>query len=128
MLWYLLVVSPANFSRDLPARPRLYAVHYSLPSTLYTKRYEIAASTCPASTDIHQCDQHHQLLALLFPPTGIYFLILTYDYLILFNDQHGAKIFFVYVYFNYLHVSSIQVLIIRRFDSINTISGICQSM
>ena len=36
--------------------------------------------------------------------------------------------FFVYVYFISLHVSSIQVLIIRRFNCINTISGICHSM
>ena len=36
--------------------------------------------------------------------------------------------FFMYFYFNSLHVSSIQVLIIRRFDCISTISGICHSM
>ena len=48
--------------------------------------------------------------------------------IILFNDQHEAQLFFVYVYFNSLHVSSIQVLIIRRFSCTNTISGICQSM
>ena len=39
-----------------------------------------------------------------------------------------AQFFFVNVYFNSLHVSSIQVLIIRRFNCINTISGICHSM
>ena len=48
--------------------------------------------------------------------------------IILFNDQLDAQFFFVYVYFNFLHVSSIQVLIIRRFNCINTISGICHSM
>jgi len=48
--------------------------------------------------------------------------------LILFNDQLDAQFFFVYVYFLSLHVSSIQVLIIRRFNSINTKSGICHSM
>ena len=47
---------------------------------------------------------------------------------ILFNDQLDAQFFFVYVYFNSLHVSSIQVLIIRRFSCINTISGICYSI
>ena len=48
--------------------------------------------------------------------------------IILFNDQLDAQFFFVYVYFNSLHVSSIQVLIIRRLNCINTISGICHSM
>jgi len=43
--------------------------------------------------------------------------------LVLFNDQLDAQFFFVYVYFNSLHVSSIQVLIIRRFNCINTISA-----
>ena len=45
-----------------------------------------------------------------------------------FNDQLDAQFFFVYVYFNFLHVSSIQLLIIRRFNFINTISVICHSM
>jgi len=48
--------------------------------------------------------------------------------IILFNNELDAQFFFVYVYFNSLHVSSIQVLIIRRFSCINTISGICNSM
>jgi len=48
--------------------------------------------------------------------------------LTLFNDQLDAQFFFVYVYFNSLHVSSIQVLIIRRFNCMNTISGLCHSM
>jgi len=48
--------------------------------------------------------------------------------IILFNYQFDAQFFFVYVYFNSLHVSSIQVLIIRRFNCINTKSGICHSM
>jgi len=48
--------------------------------------------------------------------------------IILFNDQLEAQFFFVCVYFNSLHVSSIQVLIIRRFNCINTISGICRSI
>jgi len=45
--------------------------------------------------------------------------------IIIFNDQLDAQFFFVYVYFNSLHVSSIQVFIIRRFNFINMISGIC---
>jgi len=47
--------------------------------------------------------------------------------IILFNDQLDTQFFFVYVYFNSLHVSSIQVLIIRRLNCTNTISGICHS-
>jgi len=47
--------------------------------------------------------------------------------LFLFNDQLDGQFFFVCVYFNSLHVSSIQVLIIRRFNFINKISGVCQS-
>jgi len=47
---------------------------------------------------------------------------------ILFNDKLEAQFFFVYVYFNSLHVSNIQVLIIRIFNCISTISGICHSM
>jgi len=48
--------------------------------------------------------------------------------IILFSNQLDTKLFFVYIYFNSLHVSSIQVLIIRRFNCINMISGICHSM
>ena len=44
--------------------------------------------------------------------------------IILFNDQIDVHFLLVYVYFNSLHVSSIRVLIIRRFNRINTISGI----
>jgi len=56
-----------------------------------------------------------------------YVLLTVHLGIILFNDQPDAQFFFVYVYFNSLHVLSIQVLIIRRFICINTISGICQS-
>jgi len=49
------------------------------------------------------------------------------SHLILFNNQLDAQFFFVYVYFQYLHVLSIQVLIIRRYSCIHTISGICHS-
>jgi len=44
------------------------------------------------------------------------------------NNQHDAQLFFVYVYFNSLHVASTHVLIIRRINCINTTSGICHSM
>ena len=47
---------------------------------------------------------------------------------VLFNDELDAQFFFLYVYFNSLRVSSIQVLIIRRFSCSNTISGICHSV
>ena len=60
---------------------------------------------------------------------GLFYVLLTVHVgIILFNDQLDAQFFFVYVYFNSLHVSSIQVLIIRRFSCISTISGICHSM
>jgi len=35
--------------------------------------------------------------------------------------------FFVYIYFNSLHVSSTPVLIIKRISCINVTSGICHS-
>jgi hypothetical protein len=43
--------------------------------------------------------------------------------LILVNDQLDAQFFLLYVYFNSLHVSSNLVLIIRRINCINRISG-----
>ena len=46
---------------------------------------------------------------------------------ILVNNQHEAQ-FFLYICSNSLHVSSTTVLIIRRINFINTISGICHSM
>ena len=59
----------------------------------------------------------------------IFYVLLTVHLgIILFNYQLDAQFFFVYVYFNSLHVSSIQVLVIRRCNCINTISGICHSM
>ena len=57
-----------------------------------------------------------------------YVLLTAHLGIILFNDQLDAQFFSVCVYLNSLHVSSIQVLIIRRFNCINTISGICHSM
>jgi len=48
--------------------------------------------------------------------------------IILVNNQLDAQFFFVYVYFNSLHVSSTPVLIIKRINFINTASGICHSM
>jgi hypothetical protein len=40
--------------------------------------------------------------------------------IILVNDKLDAQFFFLYVYFNFLHVSSNLVLIIRRINCINT--------
>ena len=57
-----------------------------------------------------------------------YVLLTVHLGIILFNDQLDEQFFCVYVYFNSLHVSSIQVHIIRRFYFINTISVICHSM
>ena len=54
-------------------------------------------------------------------------LLTVYLSIILFNDQLDTQFFFVYVYSNSLHVSNIQVLIIRRFSCIDTISCICHS-
>jgi len=56
-----------------------------------------------------------------------YVLLTVHLGIILFNDQLDAQFFFVCFYFNSLHVSSIQVLIIRRFNCISTISSICKS-
>jgi len=47
---------------------------------------------------------------------------------ILVNNQLDAQFFFIYVYFNSLHVSSTHVLIIGRINCINTTSGTCHSM
>jgi len=45
------------------------------------------------------------------------------------NNQLEAQLFFlIFVYSNSLHVSSNQVLIIRRVNCINTNSGICHAM
>jgi hypothetical protein len=57
-----------------------------------------------------------------------YVLLIVHIGIILVNNQPDAQFFFVYVYFNSLHISSIQVLIIRRFSCMNMISGVCHSM
>jgi len=59
--------------------------------------------------------------------TVFYVLLTVHLGIIPFNDQLDAQFLF-YIYFNSLHVSSIPVLIIRRFNCINTISGICHAM
>ena len=56
---------------------------------------------------------------------GFYVLLTVHLGLNLFNEQPDVQFVFVYVYFSSLRVSSIQLLIIRRFNCINTISGIC---
>ena len=56
----------------------------------------------------------------------IFYVLLTLHLgIILFIDQLDEQFFFVYIYFNSLHVSSIQGLIIRRVNCIKTTSGIC---
>jgi hypothetical protein len=58
-----------------------------------------------------------------------FFVLLTVHLgIIVVNDQLDAQFFFLYVYFNPLHVSSNLVLTIRRINCINTISGICHSV
>ena len=69
-----------------------------------------------------------QILGLADNRTTFYVLLTVHIGIILFNDQPDAQFSFVYVYFSSLQVSSIQVLMIRRFNCINTISGICHSM
>ena len=44
------------------------------------------------------------------------------------NNQRDAEFFFMYVYFNSLHVSDSHVPIIRRINCINTTSGISHSV
>ena len=56
-----------------------------------------------------------------------YVLLTVHLGIILFNDQLDVQFITVYVYFNSLHVSSIKLLIIRRFNCISRISGICHS-
>ena len=58
-----------------------------------------------------------------------FYVLLTVHFgIILFNGQLDAQFFFVYVYFNSLHVSSIQELIIRRFNCINTMLETCREL
>jgi len=57
-----------------------------------------------------------------------YVLLTVHLGIILVNNQLDAQFFFVYVYFNSLHVSSTPVLIIRRINCINVISGVCYSV
>jgi len=43
------------------------------------------------------------------------------------NNQIDAQSFFVYDYYNSVHVSNTHVLIIRRIKNINTTPGLCHS-
>jgi len=73
--------------------------------------------------------EHCSALIMIQKTTLVFYVLLAMHLgIILFNDQLDTQFFFVYVYFNSLHVSNIQVLIIGRFSCINTISGICHSM
>jgi hypothetical protein len=60
----------------------------------------------------------------------VFYVSLTVQHLgiILVNNQLDAQFFFMYVYFNSLHVSSTHVLVIGRISCIKTTSGICHSM
>ena len=96
-------------------------------------QYWIKYACCGLAKDIGRFEttaQNHSIHLRLGPSFEVNFFILFTVHLgiILFNDQLVAQFFFAHVYFNSLHVSSIQVLIIRRFNCINTISGICHSM
>jgi len=58
-----------------------------------------------------------------------FYVLLTVHLGIIFvNNQLDVQFFFMYVYFNSLHVSGSHVLIIRRSNCINTTSGICHSV
>jgi len=57
-------------------------------------------------------------LFCMFCIAKFYVLLTVHLRIILFNDQLDTQFFFVFVYFSSLHVSSIQVLIIRRFNCI----------
>jgi len=58
-----------------------------------------------------------------------FYVLLTVHLGIIFvNNQLDAQLFFMYVYFYFLHVSGSHVPIIRRINYINTTSGICHSV
>jgi len=60
--------------------------------------------------------------------TEFYVFLTVYLITIFVNNKLDAQFFFlIFVYSNSLHVSSNQVLIIRRVNCISTTSGICQS-
>ena len=70
----------------------------------------------------------HQLCRDTVQDVRFYVLLTVHLGIILVNNQLDAQFFSLYIYFDTLHVSSIQVLIIRRINCINTTSGICHSM
>ena len=59
----------------------------------------------------------------ILPVSAFYVLLTVHLGIILVNNQLDAQFFFLYVYFNSLHVTSTPVLIIRRINCINTTSG-----
>ena len=75
--------------------------------------------SCVVSTEMLPVQIIMHTLPNLFCVNLVQFNLMT-------NLTHNS--FFLCVYFNSLHVSSIQVLNIRRFICINTMSGICHSM
>ena len=78
-----------------------------------------------ACIQIYPDDPHS---TLSFRLLNVFYVLLTVHLgIMLVNNQLDTQFFFVYVYFNSLHVSSTYVLIIRRINFINTTSGICHS-
>jgi hypothetical protein len=59
---------------------------------------------------------------------GLCVLLTVHLDIIFVNNQLDAQFFIMYVYFYSLYVSGIHVSIIRRFNCINTTSGICRSI
>jgi len=60
--------------------------------------------------------------------TVFYVLLTVHLGTVFVNKQPDAQLFFMYVYFYFLHVSGSHVPIIRRINCINTTSGICHSV
>jgi hypothetical protein len=78
------------------------------------------ASFCIYSHIVHTFDLNGDLY--------FYVLLTLHLGIILVSKYLDSQFFFVYVYFNSLHVSSSHVLIIRRVNFIYKTSGICHSM
>ena len=58
-----------------------------------------------------------------------YVLVTLYLHIIPIKNQHDEQfLLYIFIYFDSVHVSSNFVLFIRRFNCINTTSGICHSV
>jgi len=75
---------------------------------------------------IYHCMMHGNMKLKLLQHFMFCWPCISVQFYLMTNMMHNS--FFVYVYFNSLHVSSTQVLIVMRLNCINTISGICHSM